>query len=425
LSLHVRNEYDIRMAIKRIKSHSVPEGDSTDKTNGATATESEEEHNSQYVPDDMDPASLQTTLSSLLPHDELMQQMKAGKAFHEGWKEGPIRFLPSYKYDVGTVAVFDSSEKKRGPSWCDRILYRTRADFQAYRKKVQDSEKARLRDEELAAKGIDGDENVIFDYLPEEDGETRYRPPEPETETVKTREGLEDQILLEHYASHQRVLSSDHKPMTAVFSLTYQSVMHEKKAQIESEIRRELDKRQNELRPIVTIALDRMPVRKETETTQTVWPEDVIDFGPVVFSKERRISAMIANIGQVPAVLSLVDRPTAGLGEEGPTPPWLTVQFDHVADLKDKKAKGKEPATYTLQPGEACSVDFIVKIDTPELAKDLNDGVVHLDDILIMRVENGRDHFLPVVGKWQQSSIDRMKNSLRKLQSQKPTGGSD
>ena len=61
-----------------------------------------------------DPASLQTTIDSLMPHDELHMQMRTKKAFHEGWQEAPVTFLPTYKYDIGSVGVFDSSEKKRG-----------------------------------------------------------------------------------------------------------------------------------------------------------------------------------------------------------------------------------------------------------------------------------------------------------------------
>src|SRR5438046_667218 len=49
---------------------------------------------SEYLDPRNDPSSLQTTLSSLLPHDELGQVRNAGKAFHEGWREGPITFLP-------------------------------------------------------------------------------------------------------------------------------------------------------------------------------------------------------------------------------------------------------------------------------------------------------------------------------------------
>jgi hypothetical protein len=38
--------------------------------------------------------------------------------------EGPLDFAPTYKYNRNTQ-VYDTSEKKRTPAWCDRILYRT------------------------------------------------------------------------------------------------------------------------------------------------------------------------------------------------------------------------------------------------------------------------------------------------------------
>ena len=36
--------------------------------------------------------------------------------------EPPITFAPTYKYNRGSTE-YDSSEKKRIPAWCDRVLY--------------------------------------------------------------------------------------------------------------------------------------------------------------------------------------------------------------------------------------------------------------------------------------------------------------
>ncbi|KAF4668392.1 inositol [Perkinsus olseni] len=43
------------------------------------------------------------------------------------WKEAPILFPPTYKFDMGTN-VYDTSDKQRIPSWTDRILWRSDAD---------------------------------------------------------------------------------------------------------------------------------------------------------------------------------------------------------------------------------------------------------------------------------------------------------
>lgn len=280
LMLHTRNEYDLSQLQKvdseldkakaRIEGRS--RSSTTSTTSSAPSMSSKGDVESQHEVDEADfasivedrlepsddPASLQTTLASLLPHDELQQQQKTRKAFHDGWKEGPITFLPTYKYDVGSVGVFDSSEKRRAPSWCDRILFRTRRDKLQYESMITEEAESRKKDEEMKTKGMDEagkDEEVLYDYDPDEDADEDesyddYTDAPPGV--VVTKEGFEDELHLEYYTAHQRVLSSDHKPLDAVFSLKYDAVVPELKAKVHQEVARELDKAENETRPSVT-----------------------------------------------------------------------------------------------------------------------------------------------------------------------------
>lgn len=50
--------------------------------------------------------------------DELKQLMNNGSCFH-GFEEAQVNFKPTYKYHVGT----QNYNRKRTPSWCDRVLY--------------------------------------------------------------------------------------------------------------------------------------------------------------------------------------------------------------------------------------------------------------------------------------------------------------
>ena len=60
-------------------------------------------------------------LQELLAYDQLERERRLGRAF-KGFREGRIRFLPSFKYDKGS-ARFDSSPKARCPAWTDRVLF--------------------------------------------------------------------------------------------------------------------------------------------------------------------------------------------------------------------------------------------------------------------------------------------------------------
>lgn len=283
LMLHTRNEYDLsqksgrkvdseiskdKEEAERRKNRSSSDSTLSSSWRSYTGTQEDQDeaedsdHTSldeaEILDPENDPASLQTTLASLLPHDELQSQIRTGKAFQD-WKEGPITFLPTYKYDAGSVGVFDSSEKRRAPSWCDRILYRTRRDRMSYESKIAEAEESKKRDEEMKTSGVEqaaNDEELLYDYDPDEDA-AEDNPSYDEYDdapegVVITKEGFENEISLEYYTAHQRVLSSDHKPLTAVYSFKYDSVVPELKSKIHQEVARELDRVENEGRPDVT-----------------------------------------------------------------------------------------------------------------------------------------------------------------------------
>ncbi|KAI2609053.1 DNase I-like protein [Hypoxylon fragiforme] len=445
LMLHARGEYDVS------KKHTGEmfsddgvivlrnnEDDGSDGTNtpGMISREtsfdkhSDDEDTELPDPDDFipdphdDPASLQATLDSLLPHDQLKRMMKERKAFHEGWREGTISFLPTYKYDVGTVGLFDSSDKQRAPSWCDRILYRTRTDVTQYEKKCRDEVEARKKDEEMKQRGIDKaaeDENVLFDYDPATDAsadnlghnDSSYYDydedeAEDDSEQVITKEGFVDRIHLDIYTSHQRIMSSDHKPLVSVFTLDYDAVVPELKAKVHAEVAWELDRAENEGRPGITVLVDGKDSIDEKKVTDG---SEGIDFGDIGFLRNNVRFLTIANTGRVPAKFSFVDKPNV-VEDATKYPPWLFFKFSRSSARDDEQSQDPLGDEITLEPGE--TADAIIEANVHDLAhiQALNNGMAQLEDVLILRVMDGRDHFIPIRATWIPTCFGRSLEEL-------------
>ncbi|EMC94267.1 hypothetical protein BAUCODRAFT_74637 [Baudoinia panamericana UAMH 10762] len=63
-------------------------------------------------------------LPKLLERDQLLLSRKKNPGFRlRAFQESPITFAPTYKYNLHSDD-YDTSEKRRAPAWCDRILYR-------------------------------------------------------------------------------------------------------------------------------------------------------------------------------------------------------------------------------------------------------------------------------------------------------------
>ncbi|KAF8632419.1 hypothetical protein AX17_004860 [Amanita inopinata Kibby_2008] len=64
--------------------------------------------------------------ANLLAYDQLLREIKNNRACRfRGFSEGSIMFAPTYKYDPRSNE-YDTSEKRRSPAWCDRVLWRVR-----------------------------------------------------------------------------------------------------------------------------------------------------------------------------------------------------------------------------------------------------------------------------------------------------------
>ncbi|KAH7032646.1 Endonuclease/exonuclease/phosphatase [Microdochium trichocladiopsis] len=458
LTLHTTGEYDLANPSKKVTdrddtvivNHNHPENDPDGtKTPGMVSREtsfnegmdrndeSDEElpDPDDFIPDPHDdPASLQATLDSLLPHDQLAHTIKDRKALHEGWREGPITFLPTYKYDVGTTSHFDSSEKKRAPSWCDRILYRTKKNLHDYENRVKDEAEARKKDEDMRKRGIDAaadDESVLFDYNPTSDaassGDTavasenlydydEYEESGEEDGHLNTQTLDRDEIKLDIYTSHHRITSSDHKPLVGIFTLDYEAVIPELKAKVHAEVAKELDRAENEGRPGITIVVDgREP--NESDQSKIVPEGDLVDFGEVAFLDKKTRSLTIANTGRVSATFSFVDKPDIEDGNRRP-PQWLHATF---ASGDEKLSGGPDANSITLEPGETINAHLALHVRSIALVRALNAATRQLEDVLVLRVDGGRDHFVPVRASWKPTCFGRYLEELIRI----PHGGID
>ncbi|KAJ5165111.1 Endonuclease/exonuclease/phosphatase [Penicillium coprophilum] len=413
LARHTANEYDRERQERQSSSHS--EDSTTDFGDESPSSSPPEEEETGLATDPVtdeeidphnDPASLQTTISSLLPHDQLGLQRRKGAAFHKGWREGHITFLPTYKYDVGSVAMFDSSEKQRGPSWCDRILFRTRRDKLRHEKLDEEAEVARKRDEEMKASGLDkavADDNVLFEYDPDADGANseEYISDEDQVDddavTIASLDSASDSIRLDHYVSHQGILSSDHKPLGAIFTLSFDAVNRDLKAKVHQEVARELDKAENEARPDLTVVVDKYGDQKHSDQEP-----GAIEFGDIAFDVPAHRSLTIANTSSTIATFSFAERHNVDDEAISQKLSWLVMHISKSAETTHDTGPAivSSSESHTLLPGEVANVDVTANVRSIEHVRLLNVGKVKLEDILVLHVDGGRDHFVSVHGRW-------------------------
>ncbi|CAG5923352.1 unnamed protein product [Menidia menidia] len=113
---------------------------------------------------------------SVLWEKDQLNMAKDSETVLEGFHEGPLKFSPTYKFDVGTN-TYDTSGKKRKPAWTDRILWRQRATAPA----------ASNAGKRGSISGLTSGTKVTQHF----------------------------------YRSHMEYLVSDHKPVSSIFTLQF------------------------------------------------------------------------------------------------------------------------------------------------------------------------------------------------------------
>ena len=297
------------------------------------------------------------------------------------------------------------------------------------RARLKEELESKKKDENMKARGLDRDseDDVLFDYDPDTDGLAYgedYDEDEDsanDAELVQTRDDIEDDILLETYVSHQRILSSDHKPLDAVFTIYYDAIIPELKAKVHQEVVRELDKAENEGRPAVTVVVDNYPhgPRASADGSADRFGEDShgVEFGYVRYGLGKSRGLTIANTGSVTATFCFIERPVLGNRDEGIAPSWLKIDVEMLSDNANENARSIRE--YTLSPGDVANVIMTATIKDLHFVRSLNEGQSRLEDILVLRVNRGKDHFIPIRGVWLMSCFGRSVDELTSV----PDGG--
>jgi len=261
--------------------------------------------------------------------------------------------------------------------WIGDLNYRLNiADMDAVFKRIQVEDWAYLTEhdqliiEKRAKNAFDGWEEAKIDFAPT----YKYQ---PGTNVYETREDKKrrcpawcdrvqwrgEDIKCLFYGRSELDIS-DHKPVMAHFEVTVKILVKEKQQSVYQALVRQLDAWENECIPKVSISRNQ------------------IQFPSVYFDTPVMQKLAIENIGQVMVQFTFIPK----LQEELFCKKWLSV----------------EPSFGIIPPKETLEVLLTAHV-TSETAQALNTGEDTLEDILIFRLENGRDYFVTITGEYMKS----------------------
>lgn len=186
------------------------------------------------------------------------------------------------------------------------------------------------------------------------DSSEKNRPP-AWCDRILYRGGPTQPIL---YRSHPRLLLSDHKPVSCLFSATVKVVDEVRFRKVYERVMKSLDKLENESLPQVALSKIEFIFNGVTLT------EPVID------------TMTVSNTGQVPVYFEFVKKPNNSTYCKS----WLQVS----------------PFTGLVLPGETMKVELRVFVKAADESENITESTKTLDDILVLHLDRGKDFFITV-----------------------------
>ncbi|XP_026081272.1 inositol polyphosphate 5-phosphatase OCRL-1-like isoform X1 [Carassius auratus] len=186
-----------------------------------------------------------------------------------------------------------------------------------------------------------------------------------------------------HYRSHMELKTSDHKPVSALFSIGVKMVIEHRYKKVFEEIVREMDRMENDFLPSLSLT--------KREFT----------FENVKFRQLQRQSFLITNDGQVACTFAFIPK----LNDSQYCKPWLRA----------------EPSEGVLDPNEAMEIFLEVYVSKDSVML-LNSGEDQIEDILVLHLDRGKDYFITIAGNYLPScfgtsleTLCRMKKPIREI----------
>lgn len=176
------------------------------------------------------------------------------------------------------------------------------------------------------------------------------------------------------YRSHPKLILSDHKPVSCLFSSTIKVVDEKRYRKVYEKVMKSLDRIENESLPQVT--LDKLE----------------FIFNNVILTEPSIDKMNVLNTGQVPVYFEFIKK----LNNPTYCKSWLQVS----------------PFTGLVMPGDSLEIEFRVFIGAADESENINEGTKTLDDILVLHLDRGKDFFITVTVNMANGNNDNNSNNV-------------